>query len=425
MNNKTPPKISSKSKKINDLQCENALNQQPISNKILNFRKELKHPIKRIVVKIGSSGITQLSGGVDTNKINNLCLDLVALHRQGFEIVLVSSGAIHVGKPSLGINSIDHRVISTLQACSALGQPLLMKAYAECFNSFGINCAQVLLTHEDFKNGTRYLNIHNTLETLLENKVIPILNENDSVSFEEITVGDNDQLAALTTQLLEADLLILLTEPDGLFDSPPTDHFSSSDNHPSKVISHVSWDDSTDQLVIKGKSLAGRGGMSTKLESIKKLSLLGIPVILATYREKKPIERAISSSIGTFFLPRNQGIEESRKARLLTRTKNGVFIKVDEGAYLALQRRASLLPSGILKVDGNFVRGDCVSIRFRKNVFAFGLSEYSSADIIKIAGNQSSDIKNILGFCNSKNVMRSCNIILKDKENHGEKIEPN
>lgn len=185
------------------------------------IREQLNKNISRLVIKVGSLGVTHSEGGIDRDKINNLAADIVRLKKQGIQVILVSSGAINAGVKY--VSKKEKNSLSFAQACSAVGQPLLMHAYQEEFSKEGFQCAQVLLTHDDLKNKARYLNIRNTLLKLLENNVIPILNENDSVSFEEITVGDNDQLAAVIAKSIFADVLVLLSSTDGLYNKDPSE----------------------------------------------------------------------------------------------------------------------------------------------------------------------------------------------------------
>ena len=254
---------------------------------------------------------------------------------------------------------------------------------------------------------TRYLNVKNTIEVLIKNRVIPILNENDTVSFDEITVGDNDQLAAMTAQMIDADVLLMLTETDGLYDKNPKD---KSAQH----IPHVEFDKKFVDISLRELSASGRGGMKTKLEAVRKLTPIGIPVIIASYTASSPILRGLTENSGTFFTFNQQALKSRRKSWILTTNKTNSWIRVDNGAFLALSKEASLLPSGIMEIGGKFKRGDCIGIKHSGNIFAVGLTEYDSRDISKIIGKQSSEIQNILGHCPSMVVIHRNNLVLKE-----------
>lgn len=260
-------------------------------NNSLSFRKDLRRRPKRIVVKLGSSAVTFDKGGINFDKLHNILADVSYLLSYGLQVAIVSSGAIHTGRAFLKTRKSD---ISTLQALSAVGQPMLMSAYHDFFAQRGYQCAQVLLTHEDFRSPVRYKNAQNTLKRLLENGVVPVLNENDTVSYSEITVGDNDQLAAMTCEMIRSDVLVILTGTDGLFDRNP-DHSGAA------LISRVAYGEKLGHVTTDGRSRAGRGGMGTKLQAVHKVTTLGTPVIMSNYRHKSPILEALSRSCGTFF----------------------------------------------------------------------------------------------------------------------------
>lgn len=375
----------------------------------LSFRSEISAQTKRVVIKLGSQAITYDHGGVDLEKLTKIVRDVATLHQHGLEVVLVSSGAIHSGRAHLPPQknpSIDY-----LQACSALGQPILMRIYSELFQQYQIQCAQVLLTHDDLKDRTRYLNIRQTLNKLLQHHIIPILNENDSVSFAEISVGDNDQLAALITEVLEADVLCLLTGPDGLYNQDPhnPDPLSPTVIH----YDQVPFDKNFEEVKLLSKSQAGRGGMRTKLMAVRKLTPLGIGVIMSTYKDPSPILRALTESSGSYFFPAPQKLLSGRKSWLLALVKNYCFLEIDEGAFKAIERGASLLPSGIKSLHGSFKRGDCVGLQYQDLPFAVGLSEYDSDHVQKIMGRQGHEIHQILGYFITAVVIHRDNLALR------------
>lgn len=257
----------------------------------LIFRKDLRRKPKHIVLKLGSSTVTYDKGGIDFDKLHNVLSDVSYLLSHGVLVTIVSSGAIHTGRAFLKTTKND---ISMLQALSAVGQPMLMSAYHDFFAKRGYQCAQILLTHEDFRSSVRYKNAQNTLKQLLKNGVVPILNENDTVSYSEITVGDNDQLAAMTCEMIRPDALVILTGTDGLFDRDPAKSGAT-------LITRVTYGEKMSHVSTDGRSKAGRGGMNTKLSAIQKVAAQGTPVILSNYRHKSPILQALTQSTGTLF----------------------------------------------------------------------------------------------------------------------------
>ncbi len=372
------------------------------------LRKELPSKLKRIVIKLGSLSITTPKGDIDQKKIESLMLEVSRLRKKNIEVILVSSGAINSGKKYIKApTKKTSERIEYFQACSSVGQPLLMHAYHKALENQNLSSAQVLLTHDDLKNKTRYFNIKNNLQTLLANGIIPILNENDSVSFEEITVGDNDQLASMVSVLMEADLLLLLTETDGVYDKDPKDETACQ-------ISQIPFEDNFKHIKTLSKSEAGRGGMRTKLEAVRKCTPLGIHVIISSFKPLLPISHAVTHEGGTYFFPKKlDKASKNNSKRIMATAKSGVSIKVDEGAYRSLLRNGSLLPIGIKKIKGPFKRGDSVAIQFKNKTFAYGLCDYDSKDILKIMGKKSFEIEEILGFLISDVVIHRDNMILK------------
>jgi len=373
----------------------------------MKLRKELPKNLKRIVVKFGSTSVSKIEGGLDGKKFKELLNGILKLHNSGLQIVIVCSGAINIGKPFLPAKKKEGIDIEYLQACSSIGQPILMEAFRKVLNKSNVQCSQVLLTHDDFKNRRRYLNMRNTLLKLLNHKVIPILNENDTVSFEEITVGDNDQLAAMTTELIDGDLLLMLTEADGLFNKNP-------DEPGAQVLPTILYDTKMTGVKTNKKTGAGRGGMKTKLQAVKKLTTIGIPVIISTYKKSTPILRALSKTVGTYFSPKIIKEKNRWKHWIFTTAKAKAHISIDEGAYKAIGKNSSLLPVGIKSVAGIFKRGDSVSVKYRNKIVGIGLSEYDSNDVIKIMGKKSSEIENILGRGPSSVVIHRDNYLEKD-----------
>ncbi len=368
------------------------------------LRSELPRGLKRLVIKIGSAALAHRDTGVNQQKIQQLAADFQLLRNNGFELIIISSGAIQIGRihlPAPPDESIDY-----LQACSAVGQPLLMNCYSQAFLANGLSCAQVLLTHEDIRNRKRRLNLKNMMARLLKSQVIPILNENDSVSFAEITVGDNDQLAAMVAEMTEAHALLILSTPDGLFDRDPGDGIA-------QAIPRIAFDEQFTSLNLAGKSSAGRGGMKTKLEAVRKLTPLGIPVMIGSFKHEQPILHALAGG-GTFFDCHPASDRSPHHRWLLASARLGAVIKVDRGAGDAVLKHNSLLPSGIRQVEGNFGRGDSVKIVCGRLELGSGLVEYSAAELRRLQGCQSHEIESILGYCSSKVVIHRDNLVLKD-----------
>jgi glutamate 5-kinase len=344
--------------------------------------------MKKIVVKVGSLAVSNIDTGIDTQKIKILGIDLNSLRELGHQVVLVSSGAINSGKIYLDKKS-DPKSIEFSQAAASIGQPILMKEYQNFFEKCQTRVSQVLVTHEDFKNRKRFLNIRNTLRLLLSQNILPVINENDSVSYEEITVGDNDQLAAMIAEAIEADLLILLSEADGLYDRDPKDpaaiHFKS-----------VEFDENLAHVKFATKTSVGRGGMSTKIAAVKRLTPLGLDVILGSFNKKNPILRLLNHEGGTRFFGKKIEKKNSRKSWIASVIKPETYIFIDEGAYTALRKNASLLPIGIKKIAGSFKRGDVVAIKFNNQIIASGICEYDNKELELIRGKKSDEVKLII-----------------------------
>ena len=364
----------------------------------------------RIVIKVGSLAVTDEKGGVNPLKIRNIIADLFELKKHGFLPILISSGAINSSRGLIKRPDEKKMMISYQQASAAVGQPILMKAYIDALAEFNWQCAQILVTHEDFKERKRFLNIRNTINCLLENNILPIVNENDTVSFEEITVGDNDQLAVMMTEAAGAEKLILLSEADGLFDKNPKEADAVQ-------FSEVDFRDDFLNVKIAAKTNVGRGGMDTKLKAVRKLTPLGIDVILGSFMHEKAISRLLLHKAGTNFKG-NPVREKSRhKSWLSTLVKNDCYLIVDDGASNALlESHTSLLPVGIKKVQGKFKRGDVIQIRHKRKVLAIGLTEYASSELNLIKGKKSTELNELLEHVHSKVAIHKDNLLLKKDE---------
>ncbi len=363
---------------------------------------------KKVVVKIGSTLITDHGKGL--NKIS-LCAwadQIAALHDEGHSVILVSSGAIAEGVSRMGMAQRP-TTLHELQAAAAVGQTGLVQSYETCFQKHTLHSAQVLLTHDDLANRKRYLNARSTLKSLLQYGVIPIVNENDTVSNDEIRFGDNDTLAALVCNLIEADLLIILTDQKGLYDSNPQTHTQA------KLIRQASAND-PQLLQFAGPSgtALGSGGMTTKILAAQKAARSGTDTIIVSGQEDKVIERLLRAEpLGTY-LSAGQETAAARKQWLGSHLIVAGTLVLDDGAVHALLNTgASLLAIGVKKIKGQFKRGDMVAIEnLAGNTLAHGLINYSAKESQKIKGKSSRQIKEILGYVAERELIHRDNLII-------------
>lgn len=358
------------------------------------MRTELLAPVKRIVIKIGSRVLTDSMGALDQAVIHSICSELATIHRSGKQIVLVSSGAVAAGRSALKhvhhSNTIPHK-----QAAAAIGQTRLMRAYEEGLEPFGLMPAQLLLTSEDLGSRQRFLNARATLNTLLGYGIIPVINENDTVVVDEIKFGDNDNLSALVTNVAEAQLLLIMTDIDGFYSADPR---KTPDAHLIPLVKSITRE--MERAAGGSGSSVGTGGMATKLAAAKKAAKNGVPTILLPGKQPGILAAALAGQpVGTLFLPAAEGISRRKHWIAYTLRPSGKVL-VDSGARDAvLKRGKSLLPSGIIQVEGRFERGACIRICGADGVeFARGLTDYSSTDIIRLVGKNSSEIETILGY---------------------------
>ncbi|MFT5659171.1 MAG: glutamate 5-kinase [Gammaproteobacteria bacterium] len=369
----------------------------------------MKKPLyNKVVVKIGSALLTDGGNGIDHEMIAAWVSQMANLRALSVDIVLVSSGAIVEGIRRLGLKSRPTS-ISELQAMAAVGQMGLAQAYENCFKQHGLHCAQVLLTHDDLANRKRYLNARSTLRTLLGYGVIPVVNENDTVSNEEIRFGDNDTLGALVANLIEADLLIILTDQDGLYDSNP------ADNPDATLIQRADANDAV-LMSYAGPSSGhlGRGGMQTKVSAAQLASRSGTHTIIASGKPVDIISRLVNGeSIGSF-LEAREGHLAARKQWLAGHMRCSGKLQLDDGAVNVLQNRnASLLPVGVKKVIGKFNRGEVVAcVDANDCEVARGLVNYDSSECGQIMGKPSVDIPIILGYEDGPELINRENLVL-------------
>ncbi len=361
----------------------------------------------RVVVKVGSLAVTDEAGGVSQAKIKAIIKELEELKSKGFAPILVSSGAINSGKSFVKRPEEKKMMISFQQAAAAIGQPLLMKAYVDALELFGSKCGQILVTHEDFKERKRFLNIRNTINRLIENDILPIVNENDTVSYEEITVGDNDQLAVMIAEATDAEKLILLTEADGLFNKNPKE--------PDAVrFDVVDFKDDFSGVKFAAKTSVGRGGIDTKLKAVRKLTPIGVDVIIGTFLIDSPLTRLLDGKGGTLFEGNPEKQTSRRKSWLSTVVKNEAWVVVDEGCYeVMLKGNTSLLPIGIKKVHGVFKRGDVIQVKHKNKTIAVGISEFDYKEMDLIKGKKSVEITTLIENSPSKVAIHKDNLLIK------------
>lgn len=376
----------------------------------LYYRQTLFDQAKRVVVKAGSAVLTD-SNGLKTEVIANLARELTFLRSTGREVILVSSGAVAAGRQCLGAGKKLASGLKVKQALAAMGQSLLMQAYEQAFGALQQKVAQVLLTHADLSSRDRYLNVRNTIHTLFEFGVIPIINENDTVSVEELRFGDNDTLGALIANMIGAEMFIILTDVGGLYTANPLE---DPEARPVYTVARI--DREVEAMAGHTRSALGTGGMQSKIRAAKMVAASGGSSFIGPGNRRDILRDLFSGNlVGTFFLPSKDKIP-SRKHWIGYVLKPQGTLVLDDGACRALvERGKSLLPSGILKVEGSFGVGAPVQCRDTEGrVIGAGLTNYSAADIERIKGRRSNEIKEMLGFNDSEEVIHRDNLVLLD-----------
>jgi len=374
----------------------------------LYLRQTLFDKAKRVVIKVGSAVLTDGSG-INGEVVDNLCRQLSFLHDSGREVILVTSGAVAAGKKRLSLSDNSQIGLKEKQALAAIGQSRLMQIYDKTFARYRQKIGQILLTHSDLSNRDRYLNVRNTIFTLFHFGVIPIINENDTVSVEELRFGDNDTLGAHIANLIEADMFICLTDVVGLYSGNPK---SQPDARPIYTVAEITPE--VEAMAGNVKSALGVGGMRSKIRAAKMVAAGGGSSFIGPGRERNILEQLFSGEmIGTFFLPNKERMK-SRKHWIayVLRTKGSLVI--DKGAERAMTKHGkSLLPVGILEVSGSFGVGDSVKILNEQNrELAVGLINYSSVNANKIKGLSSEEIEQCLGFKDSDEIVHRDNCVL-------------
>ena len=367
------------------------------------IRQDILKNIKRVVIKIGSSvisnkdkGRSSLECGLSKDWVRHYARQIKLIQDKGYDVVLVSSGAIMAGRERLGLSRADLS-IPEKQACAAIGQSFLMHTYEKAFEKKDIKVAQILLSHDDLGNRRRYLNAKHTIEALLERNVIPIINENDSVTVEEIKIGDNDTLSATVACLVDAQLLIILSDVEGLFNRDPSIKVKGEK---AELLSHVARvNDEIERTAGKSNNKLTVGGMYTKVIAAKKTMSFGIPTLVVNGLDEKVLENIFSGKdVGTLFWS-GKGKIRDRKHWIAHTLKPAGTLVVDAGARKALIKRGkSLLPAGLIKVKGDFEFGKAVMILDEEGKeIGRGLVNYNSSDLLRIKGMKTPAIKKMIG----------------------------
>ena len=378
-----------------------------------NYRNRLLNA-KRIVFKFGTNILRNEDGDISLSRIYSFIEDAAKLKKAGREIIIVTSGAVGLGAKKLGVDS--DASMSVKQACAAVGQCQLMAIYENGFDKYGITTAQILLTEEDFTQRIKYLSLHDTLNTLISLGTVPIINQNDTVSTEEldfyqdafeVCFSDNDKLSALVASELDADLLVVLSDIDGLFDDNP------KENPNAKIIPVVTEVTADIEKYAQNASKGGRGGMKTKLNAMRVVTRSGGTAIIANGKTPHIIKRLFDNEpLGTVFAPVENLPNKKRWIAYATNITGQLY--VNDGAKKALlEKDSSLLPIGVIKIAGDFKRGDIVSIIDTKgNEFARGMANYNCSDCKRIIGQHSDNILQILGYKNYDALVTRDNIAL-------------
>lgn len=364
---------------------------------------------RRIVVKVGTSTITHATGQLNLARLERLARELSDLHNEGREVLLITSGAVAAGVGRLGHKEYP-KTMPLKQAVAAIGQGTLMQMYEKFFSEYGKMVAQVLLTRADFDDRERYLNARNTLTTLLQLGAIPVINENDTVAVDEIRFGDNDTVSALVAEIVDADLLIILSDIDGVFTEDPHQNPAAEQYY---ELSEVP--------AMLESSLHGRGtkfssgGMFTKFQAARISMNSGIRMVIANGALPEVVSKVVSGErIGTLFVPREK--IPSRKRWIGFSSQTHGFIKVDEGAGSALRKKGrSLLPSGVVSVEGEFERGNVVTVAgLDGKEIGRGMANYSAEEVRQIAGRKTAEIEAILGSKDYNEVIHCDNFTLTE-----------
>jgi len=373
-------------------------------------RKDLLGDIRTVTIKIGTSSIMRNEYQVDRNFMDDLARQVKELMELGKQVILISSGAIGLGLGAMDIRPKPYE-IPIRQAAASVGQGMLMREWRESFDRVGLRVAQILLTYEFYSDRETYLNLRNNISTLVEYGVVPIINENDAVCTKEIEAvfGDNDTLSAMVASKTESDLLIILSDIDGLCDRNPK---LCEDAKLIPLVERVTPE--IERMAGDPSSTKGVGGMRTKIQAAKICCISGCMMIIANHSIDRIVTRVIEGEeIGTLFLCQEK-VDKNRKRWIQLANSHGRIV-VDEGAMNALVNGGNgLLPSGVLEVEGSFDRGDIVEVVHDGNVFAKGITDYRSDELQRVKGIHSNQIESVLGYRNYSNAVRHENMVLLD-----------
>jgi glutamate 5-kinase len=375
-------------------------------------KQRLLARVRRAVIKIGSSPLSR-PDGIDRERLRSLAEEICDLRAQGMAVMVVTSGAVAAGMARLGLKE-KPKALPQRQAAAAVGQIDLMALYEEYFAAHAVQVAQILLTHDDLASRKRYLNARHTIETLFDAGVVPIANENDTVVTDELrNFGDNDNLSALIAGLVEADVLVLLSDVAGLYDRNPR---ADGD---AKLIELVEDVDQPPAAVIEGKSAVGTGGMASKFAAARKAAHAGIPTVIADGIHPGVLASIfdLEQAVGTLFVPKEDRLNRRKHWIAFTLKPSGSLV-VDDGARQAIvQQGRSLLPSGVREVRGRFGPGECVRcITSVGDEFARGLVTYSAAEIDKIKGTHTAQIEKTLGYKNTDEIIHRNDLVLTARD---------
>lgn len=380
----------------------------------LYYRQTLFDQAKTVVLKVGSAVLTT-ADGLNIDFIDTLCHQIAFLRASGRQVILVSSGAVAAGRKRLQVHRQPGEELKVKQALAAVGQGLLMQAYEQRFARHNNQqVAQILLTHTDLSQRDRYLNVRNTILTLFEFGVVPIINENDTVSVQELRFGDNDTLGALITNMIGADMYIMLTDVDSLYTANP-----AADPTARPIYTVAAIDSTIEAMAGNTSSVLGTGGMQSKIKAAQMVAACGSSSFIGPGRNKNVLRELFSGDmVGTFFLPEQGKTIKGKKHWIAHVLRPSGTLYLDTGACRAIvERGKSLLPSGITRIEGDFEVGASVQCRCPGGqVVAAGLTNYTAADLEKIRGKKSTEIEGILGFCDSDEIIHRDNLVLFDRE---------
>ncbi len=364
--------------------------------------------IKRVVVKVGSSSLVNADNSINFQRIDELMQTFIKLKKNNIEIALVSSGAIALGMYQLGLSK-KPKEMALKQACAAIGQAKLMQCYNDSASKYGLICGQILLNHDDFQIRKRMLYLCDTLDAMFKNNIIPIINENDALAVEEIKVGDNDTLASLIVPMIKANLLVLFSDIDGLFNKNPKLH---SDAFIIKTVDKI--DNNVLSMVGDSTSNVGTGGMKTKINAAIIATTACCNMIICNSQEISRLDDIIKGEeIGTLFTAKKKGIS-SREHWMIFKANSSGNIIVDDGCKdMLLKKKVSILPKGVVSVNGEFLQGAVIDICDKNNkIIAKGITNYSYLDILRIKGLSTMEVKQLISSDAKSEIIHANNMVV-------------